>query len=769
MLLKRVYRLPVARLVLTLVACAIGAVGAVTPPGSAQGQEPPVQIIVSSMQPTQVTRGAGGTLSIFGSNFTASTAVSLVGVGQLSVTLIDGGTLQAALPTSLNAGQYGVEVTDPTGEVVYQSGVLSLSVVEPATATPTQPPPISVTRTEPSAITRGQSGVLSVFGANFTTATTVRLIGVGLLPTTFVNSATLTATLPDALAVGQYSIEVSDPAGGTAVSPNTLAVLPPPPTPPPTPEPLPSLPPPTPVPGRPALLVRSFSANPPTIRPGDTVRFTFEVVNLGTRAAQGVSVALDSGSRFVPANGQASVTLPDLGLGAAYTAALTVVAGTEAPGGPVNVPIVLSYSDFLGDAYTSKADLSVTVQATVLASQVILDSYEIDPKPAQPGQEINLTVTVANIGNQAASQVLLRVSGAESALLAGQQGDTLSFGNIQPGAKATLSLPLVVSAAAKPGPQAQPVTITYLQAGESQQVSASVTVDVAPAEVAEALLLLKSYDIGKEVLHPGERFTLTMALQNVGEGEARNLLVTFGTVESSTGGGTGAPPGEGSQTSTSPSTVFAPLGTGGRLFVGLIGPDGETIEVTQNFIVNGSVNSGIYSLPITLRYLSTDGKSVQESLTASLLVVVPPRLQVNLQGLFPEMVNVGEPLPVNLLIYNAGKANVNLTGLTVEAENGEVVEGAETSLNTLRSEEDIGANALVLPQEEGPVNVTVTLRYLDDLNREGTLVSTYQTQAMPPPPPIDPFPPDVGPPPTEDPKRDDIIGRLLLGLLGLGS
>ena len=89
----------------------------------------------------------------------------------------------------------------------------------------TPPPPITVARSEPSQFTNGgQDGVLSIFGTNFTDQTTIRLVGIGLLNVTFVNSGALTAVLPADLPPGTYGIEVSDPLGGTAASPNTLAV-----------------------------------------------------------------------------------------------------------------------------------------------------------------------------------------------------------------------------------------------------------------------------------------------------------------------------------------------------------------------------------------------------------------------------------------------------------------------------------------------------------------------------------------------------------------
>src|SRR5262249_39048358 len=147
---------------------------------------------------------------------------------------------------------------------------------------------------------------------------TVRLVGVGLLQTTFVNSSALTAVLPADLPPGQYGIEVSAPGAGTVVSPNNLTVkLPPQPQPtaaPPTevPTAIPTLPQPTAIPGQPSLIVREFVAIPSVVAPGGAVAMTFVVLNQGNRVAQGVSVSLDAGGKFFPASGQSGVPLPDM-------------------------------------------------------------------------------------------------------------------------------------------------------------------------------------------------------------------------------------------------------------------------------------------------------------------------------------------------------------------------------------------------------------------------------------------------------------------------
>lgn len=754
------------------------------PPPSEPNQVPP--ITVTGIDPAQVTTGQAAEITVQGSNFTAATTVQLDGYGPLPTTVVNASTLRAAIPASLPVGQYTVRVSDPQGGNA--NAPAPLAVVAQATDVPTDTPTpsLAVSSIEPARVTAGQQAVLSVFGSDFAETTVVRLVGVGLMQTTFVSSGALMASLPASLAPGQYAVEVTDPVRGTAGASQRLNVVaptatPPPPTdaPPPTQAPPPTdIPPtplpPTPYPGEPSLVVRNFSASPASIAPGGTVALTFEIVNQGTRTALGGAVALDEGGQFVPAGGQASAVLADLVLGARHTVTLRAVASMDAPEGPVSIPITMTYHDFEANSYTSKATLSATVVKAEEVSQVTLAGYAFAPDPVEPGSRVRLTGIVTNSGNQTATNVLLRVTGAESVLLAGPQGDSLPLGDIAPGTSAAVDIDLVVRSGAEPGPQAQPVTITYLQDGEPQEVATSVTVDVAKVEETAPLMLLKSYTTGQDELQPGDRFTLRVWLENVGDGKASDMLVTFGTVESSGAPGGDTPGGDsggGQQTSTTPSTTFAPLGAGGSIYVGDVEANGGKASLKQAFIVDGSVKSGIYNLPITLRYTRADGSTAQETLGASMVVVAPPRLQITLQGMVPEMVNVGEPFPLALEIANNGAAAVTLTGATTAGENVEVLEGADAPLSPVKAGEDTTFNALVMPVEEGPVSVTVTLRYMDDLNQEREIVRTYETEAMAPPPPPDDMMP--GPPVTPEPQEtgggDDLVGRFLRGLLGLGS
>ncbi|MFN8451984.1 MAG: hypothetical protein U0521_26175 [Anaerolineae bacterium] len=652
-----------------------------------------------------------------------------------------------------------------------------MSRAQDATQTPQ---PITVSRSEPSQFTNGGvNGVLSVFGANFTDRTTIRLVGMGLLTVTFVNSGALTAVLPADLPTGTYGIEVSDPLGGTAASPNTLTVnAPPGPTqPPPTavptlpaPTEVPTLPPATIVPGQPSLIVRDFAAIPSIVVPGGPVALTLVLLNQGNRAALGVSVSLDSDGKFFPANGQADIALPDMPPGSSVQVTLNALAARDASEGPNNVPITASYRDFEGKTYTSTADLGVEISALNEVAQMTLTGYSVEPQMPAPGAQVIVHVSMTNTGNKTASRVLLRIAGEDDILLAGSQGDSRPLGDIAPGDTVDVDLPMVVNPSAESGPQSQPVTISFLQDGETKETSSSLTIEIARVAKPEALILLESYSIGDGIdsLSPGDRFTLTITLQNVGQADAIETLATFGTVDppADSGSGSGGTGGSGGS-STTPSSALAPLGAGDTLYVGNLA-SGGSISLEQAFIVNSSVTSGIYSLPITVRYQKSDGSTAQQNLRASVIVIAPLRVQTSLASPLPEEANVGEPLPVSWRVTNNGENDFQVTDVKVTTENADILEGAETLLSPIASTKNETINAVIQPLEEGDYSVTFTLTYTDDLNRKQTLVASFDGEAVTPPPPPE-MPPEMVAPPAEQEEEENLLGRLLLGFLGLGG
>lgn len=741
----------------------------------------------------------------------------------------------------------------------------TLTPTSSATVTITAVPQLLVTQNEPTQITTGKSATLSIIGANFTEITSVRLIGYGFLETTFINSSALTAKLPSTIPVGWYAVEVSDPTRGTVMAPNMLTVLVEPVDATETPEP-------TLTPGEPILIVRTFSATPASIYPGNTTQFMLEILNVGSRTAEGGVLTLGK-SDFAPANGQASVTLPDLAPWSSTITYFVVTAPSDAAEGAAAVPVVLSSRDVTGQTYSNEATLSVTILAeaageaqvvlksysvapesvlpgeavtveakfvnrgtetasqvlveldaaggiliagsqgssfpigamlpgasatitmplvvaddaasgvqaqsftvsylqgdetqktsagislnveqVVKESQVLLGSYRVTPESALPGESVTVEATFVNNGTEAVSQALTQLDAAGGILIAGSQGSSFPIGDMPPGASATITMPLVVANDASAGVQAQSFTVSYLERGETQQISASISFNVEQVVEGSPILLLQAYSTGQEEpLQPGQQFTYEMNLQNAGSLPVSNLLVTFAQAQSSS-----------SSSSSSSSVTFAPLGSGDTVFLGSL-PAGEAATISQEFIVSNDLASGVYRLPITVQYQTSDGTVSEQSMNANIVVVVPPRLRVTLESELDDPLTRGETYTLSLKIANLGASDVALTQMRVVGENLTVTEGAETLLDPLQSDDDTTESASIVPTARGAYSITVEVDYLDDLNRTQTYTTTFSGEVAEA---RRQERPESFTPPTETAQEEDFWGRLLLGIFGFGG
>ncbi|MBI1276679.1 MAG: hypothetical protein GC179_00990 [Anaerolineaceae bacterium] len=673
--------------------------------------------------------------------------------------------LPTAIPTEVPTQIPTAAPTMAPTDMVVAAGIdqTQAPTTEPTTV-PTAIPQLVVTQSEPSAITAGQSGSLSILGANFSKSTIVRLIGYGFLTTTYVNTGALTAALPANLPAGVYTVEVSDSTYGTANSPVTLTVNA-------AAVAATAAPTSTTVPGQPSLVVSNFSANPATIYPGDTTQLTFSVVNVGSRTAEGVVVSLGD-TKFTPANGQASITLPDIPASGAVTLTLAATAPSDAAEGPQSIAIVMTSRDFSGQTYTDNATLSVAVAAKNKGeSQLVLDSYLVTPQTAAPGDTVTVQALFKNTGTQTASQVLVQLDASSGVLIAGSNGNAFALGDVTAGASVPLTMSLVVASDAKSGTQAQAFNISYLQDDTAKQTTASISVDVEDVVEAAPLILLQSYSVGdNQMLQPDQQFTFNMTLQNAGTVDVSTLLVTFGTVTSSSSTSSSSSTTTASSTQTASTTTinsdsFSIYGSGGTVLVGSL-TAGEQAAVKQDFIVNSDLSSGIHDLPITLQYQLADGTTKQQTLDATLFVVVPASIRITSTKTLDDPLTAKTEATLSLKVANIGSSQVNLTNMTVTAENATITTGADITLDPLSASDDVTKTVTFTPDATGDYTLTIAVNYTDDMNRAQTVTQTYsgtvseaaQTAARP-----------QFTPPNQAQSSQNELGRLLLGFLGIGG
>ena len=148
---------------------------------------------ISSFAPTSAATGA--TVTITGTNFTSATAVSFGGVAASSFTVVNSTTITAVVGLGASGD---VTVTRPGGGVGTLSGFTFIAASTGADVTSFAP------------TSAGETGVVTISGSNFTTATAVSFGGTAAASFTIVDDNTITATLG---AGSSGSVSVTNPSG----------------------------------------------------------------------------------------------------------------------------------------------------------------------------------------------------------------------------------------------------------------------------------------------------------------------------------------------------------------------------------------------------------------------------------------------------------------------------------------------------------------------------------------------------------------------------
>ncbi len=601
-------------------------------------------------------------------------------------------------------------------------------------------PQLVLTGIEPDTLTSEAGGTLSIYGSGFTTATVARLVGFGLLETTYVNSTALTAIVPPGIPAGTYDLQASEPGSDTL--PSALTIVAATPAPGPTPFPTPK---PTPVPGRPILTIRNYSVEPSRVVVGREFIVTIQVYNTGSRAGENTMVTFPGGT-FLPV-GETGHLLGRLHINhtAVVTQVMRVPSGLSS--GSYNLQIHLSANDYEGTHYEYPETVAVEVVGVGHGRpQLVIEAAQAEPAVLGPGDVFSLTLRLANRGDRTATRVVVGAASADLAVPAGGS-NVVAAQPVGINRTVTVTLPLVLGEVTQAGRLGLEISLEYGDyTGGSYADRQSVGLEVSTALADRPQLLLAGYRTAPDPVAPGDTLTLTLEVSNVGGGEAQRLTLTLGDE----GGGRMGP--------------FAPRNSSNVKFVPHLDA-GDTVEVVQRLVVDGSAEPGAYSLPVALAYDDARGTRHSDSQLISLLVRRRPHLQIGFYRPV-EVATIGVFFELPVEVTNIGRTLVNVSTLEVASEQLEI-EDSSLYLGPLDGGTSGSLEATAVAQEGGTAEVLVTVHYLDDFEQPQVVTETL-TVEVEEPLEVQPGTEQANQEQEEEGFWDKVL-RFLRGLLGLGS
>lgn len=415
---------------------------------------------------------------------------------------------------------------------------------------------------------------------------------------------------------------------------------------------------------------------------------------------------------------------------------------------------------------------------------VVVSGYSFDRDIIRVGEEFTLHLDVKNNGAVNAKNLVFTFNSPD--ILPQDTGGLAALNTLEKGKTKEIKQSFTVAWSLWGQPNAVlPVNLTYTdEDGNAYSAVFNITLrlTVTPASAATATpttaplvrpqMMVRSYATDADPLQPGTIFNLSLQVNNMGSGAARAVTMVIGGGAASVETGSGTPQPGGLSGGSGELSVFAPLGSSNLFYVGDV-ETGKAVTLTQKLIVNVSANPGAYVLKISFVYNDVKGNRLVDDQVITLLVYQLPQVEVNFYR-DPGMFFTGQPGPLPLQVTNLGRKSTVLGNLKVTAANAEVTNNVAL-VGALEPGGYFTLDANLLPQQPGPLDLTVTINYTDDFNQARTITQNLSVTAQEAPviePPVNGQGGGGGggmePLPAEETLLQKVV-RFIKGLVGLDS
>jgi hypothetical protein len=371
----------------------------------------------------------------------------------------------------------------------------------------------------------------------------------------------------------------------------------------------------------------------------------------------------------------------------------------------------------------------------IVRPQISVQNYRTKPENPYYGQNFALIVKLRNEGESQAFNVQANFTSTDFVPL--KNGGVNIVGDLIAGNSVDVEQPMTVAnyvyGIVSVGMNLSYTDITGAAYSESFTLNIRVSggsgvaaATSTPTGVKTSQLVITSYATSVDPLQPGEQFTLTMTVENTGNVGAQRVTMIVGG-GSSSGSSNGTPQPGGVSGGSGEFTNFAPVGASNVQTLGDL-PEGGAVQARQDLIVNVSTNPGAYPMKITFSYLNNKGEVTNDEQVITLLVYSLPGVDVSFYRP-PDPFFVGQPGALPIQVVNLGKRLAVLGTLKITSDSG-TVENGTSLVGSLDAGGYFTLDAMVIPQQSGPMTLDVTIDYTDDFNEARTINRKLQIEVM---------------------------------------
>lgn len=242
-----------------------------------------------------------------------------------------------------------------------------------------------------------------------------------------------------------------------------------------------------------------------------------------------------------------------------------------------------------------------------------------------PGSQFGVTLNALNSGTAQATNATITLLSSGNFTVVGAA--TFNLGTLQATATTTASAMLQANTTLKPGIRYVPAKLRYTLLN-GQNVSKTVNVPVSVV-VSSPNLVPSIVSAQPQILYSGSNQTLTVSVQNIGVGVAKNVSIKF---------------------LTTPNITVGSSASG--VFVGSIQP-GSSTTVPVFITANKNDNQTYYSLPVQLVYSNANYQN-SVSKTAYLNITLQSTAQFNITSVNDNLAPGSTYKPVSFMVKNTG-------------------------------------------------------------------------------------------------------------------
>ena len=338
--------------------------------------------------------------------------------------------------------------------------------------------------------------------------------------------------------------------------------------------------------------------------------------------------------------------------------------------------------------------LVISILTIVVGSNVVLasepsiqTSFSVNPEIITPGSDGYIQLIVKNSGTGTANSIKIS---------SGYQGDEIdksgswmiNIGTLAPGGSTEVPFKFSIPKKTHPGMYTMNFYIEYHDDSTLKRVTQKAIITVQARETLE----LNS--INPNTFYPGETTTLVFELENEGEDEITDIILTW----------------------QSPDDLILPLGSDNRLSISSIDP-GQKIEAKVNIVVSSTVTPGVYPLTIETKYYDRAGLK-QNSTSQSGIVI-------NSVTDFDVVMQDSTDTTTTLAVANTGKNTAYSTIVKIPKQEGFMVSGSSAAtIGNLDAGDYTLATFQLVSKTNATIGVkdlTVEVSYTDDFGERKTV------------------------------------------------